>query len=405
MSAFRDITNHLISYAVQFKEVKSAYDLRDQNYEWFDKHNVNGYAKHYLHSACSMAMGIVKSWREIGEARLPHLYRPVLRIDQMLVKEKGRSSNSLKLQVTTKPHQYVILDLQKINHKKFQEWSKNKIGEITITMDAVCLPFQTESLILPMKECKKAPVTGIDTNFEHLDLSNTTGIGLVSRIDLGKITGIQRRMKKKRESIQQAIPTNLQKQHAVLRKYKKREQNRVKDVILREIAPAVSAACKDTIIIREDLVDANKDIMRESMKFNKGTKKEKRFHVRLNNWMHGMLWKRVEEIHPFPVEAVYARGTSSKCPFCGSAVAHPEWNISVCANCGTFDRDALSSISVAMRGQKYLRRAPFPPSVVASLREQSVLGNDGPQKARPRHENRCEAMTGDAPKVWMAERG
>lgn len=380
---FQNITNHLISYAL-YKRTTSVFILRDEQYEWFRENYGGKYAVHYLHSACSYAMGIVKSWREVGQAKLPHLYRSVARLDQMLVKVKEITSNSVKLQITVAPRQYVIVDLD-IKHRKFREWSKYKLGEITIHKDTVDLPFQ-----VPDKKSNSPRAVGIDLNFNHADLASSDGD--IDRVDLSEITTIQKRMKRKRESVRKSIPNNLKKQRKVLKKHKKRERNRVKEVIYTK-AEEILAKAKDHIIIFEDLSTTTEECLKDAG--------GKVFRAKLSSWAHGKLQAVVDQNSSTKTKYVYAGGTSSYCPFCDSKLAHPSWKESVCPVHGIFDRDSLASIAIAMRGQKFLRRAPFPPSVIASLFEGSVLGHGD----MARQENRIDLMTRDASNVYVSPHG
>jgi putative transposase len=383
MSDFRDMTNHLLAYALH-KRIKSVYDLRDQQRKWFETHYRPKYAVHYLHSTCSYAMGIANSWRKNGKFKLPYLQRPIAKLDQMLVKIKEKTDTKLKLQITIAPRQYVYLDLP-IHHKKWKEYSQYKLGEITIHDGYIDLPFQVSNI-----KRKSKYISGIDLNFNHADIA--TSKGKIKHVDLSRITQIQQNMKRKRESIQKSIPTNLKKQYLILGKYKNREHNRVNQVILdksKEISKSVGASA----IIFEDLTNISQNT------FIKLTKKSKLFKYKLGVWVYNKLQQKTEQYHKYPTYYVYPQGTSSHCAFDGSKVKHPNWNLSVCNKHGTLDRDKNASVNILERGRKYLRGEPFPPSVWQSLFEQSV--HDNGRKSKVWHENRNDAMTKDTTNVNM----
>lgn len=382
MDLFREVVNHLIAYELQHR-TRSKFKLRDANYDWFHKHVHGRLAVHYLHSAASFANGIVKSWREVGQAKLPHLYRLVMKIDQMLARVKRKDDKGIKLQVTLAPRQYVMLDLP-IHHKHWKDWSQFKLSEITIRPDSVELPFQTSE----PKRRERKHSAGIDLNFNRAVIA--TSDGKMHEVDLSPITRIQAAMKKKRERLQRAIPTNLQKQRKVMAKYRKREQNRVKEQV-RQKSKELLGLVGNRNIVLENLKTTTSECLKDA--------KGKKFRAKLNSWPHGRLQDdMVQHSHTTGVE-VYARGTSSTCPFCGGLVTHPTWRQSLCPTHGLFDRDWLASVSIVQRGQIALQGQPFAPSVVASLQKQSALGNDGARTSRTRLENRCEAMTGDAPNL------
>ena len=216
-----------------------------------------------------------------------------------------------------------------------------------------------------------------------VDIANN--LGGIHTVDLTPITTIQRRMKRKRESIQKSIPNNLQKQQKVLRKYKNREHNRIKELLISK-SKEISSLCEGSIIIFEDLSTTTEECLKDS-------------YDREYNWVHGGLQEQVEQRHPYPVRYVYARGTSSFCAFetrdKPERVEHPKWGLSICTNHGVLDRDKNASVNILKRGLKYLRRDPFPPSVETSLLEKSVLGN----VTVTRQENRNDVMIGDIPNV------
>ena len=381
MDLFREVTNHLIAYELQHR-TRSPYKLRDANYAWFREHVHGRLAVHYLHSAASFANGIVKSWRKVGEARLPHLYKPVLRLDQMLARVKRKDSKGIKLQVTLAPRQYAMLDLR-VKHKHWKDWSQFKLSEVTIRTDSVELPFQTQEIHTKAKHS-----AGIDLNFPVVAIA--TSDGRIHEIDISQVPRIQRAMKAKRERVQRKLPTNLAKQRKVLRKYREREHNRVENV-LQHKSKEILGLVGDRNLVLENLRTTTKECLKDA--------KGRKFRAKLSSWPHGRLQEILAQNARGKTVEVYARGTSSTCPFCGGPVTHPTWRESLCPTHGLFDRDMLASVSILARGQVALRGQPFAPSVVASLQEQSALGDDGARTPRTRPDNRCEAVIGDAPNI------
>ena len=378
LSDFKDMTNHLLAYALH-NRITDAFKLRDSQYDWFHK-NYNGrYAVHYLHSASSYAMGIAKSWREVGKSRLPHLKRPVARLDQELVKCESIGDYGLRFRITLAPRKFAYVEIPFIHHKKFKAWSQYKIGEITIHgYHSVDLPFH-----VPDDKLDSVQMAAFDMNFEHVDIAFSDG--RLQKIDISKITQIQARMKKKRDSIQKSIPNNLAKQQKVLNKYHRREHNRVKQV-LEDKGKEIAKATNGCVLLMEDLKDTTKDCLKKSKKkkpkSSKGKKKQKVFNDKLSKWVHSGLQDTIEKNATCRTKKPSAKGTSTYCPFCTmdnkrTKLTHPKYHISQCSNHGIFDRHLLSSIAILERGRRYLRRAPFPPSVASSHLKGSVLGNEG----------------------------
>lgn len=343
---YRNMVNYLIDYSVD-NDVYNAFKLRDSNKEWF-KSNYN-YASHYLHSASSQAVAMVKSWnKKKRKGSKPVQHKLIAKLDQMIGRTKV-VDNNLLVKITIQPRVYEEFLIPMSFHKKLKEYSTSKIGEITIGENYVYLPFQYD-----IPKVTKKNTVGIDINFNSMELSSDDGI--TDKIDLSDITKVQNNMMKKRKKIQTKLSKNPQKLKKLYNKYHRREHNRIKDRCHKK-ANEVIEKVGDRNIVMEDL----KNIRNQSSK-------GKKFNRGLNRWIHGKLMNFIEYRSSGIFVTVNPRGTSSCCSVCGGKVTHPTWKVSKCKNCKiTVSRDGNASINILNRGYSYLWSVPLPPNVVTSL--------------------------------------
>jgi len=345
---FRSMVNYLLDYAVENK-VNNPYTLRDENKKWF-KSNYN-YASHYLHSASSEASAMYKSYKIVlmkgRKTKKPVKHNLTARLDQMIARYETQVKGIL-IKITIQPrniYQFIV----PYKNKNIEKYLGSKIGEITITANKICLPFQYE-----IKKQKMDETVGIDLNFNNLTLSFDNG--RTEFIDLLNITKVRDNMFKKRRKIQLKLSKNPQKLKKLYSKYKNREKNRIKDRLHKK-ANEVIDKVGDRNIVFEDLTG-----------IGKRKKRSKNFNRRLNGWIHYRLKKFIVYRSKSKIIEVNPRGTSKRCSGCGSEVNNPTWKVSYCRKCKRFmDRDGNASINILNIGHKLLWGAPLPPNVVTSL--------------------------------------
>jgi putative transposase len=311
---FRSMSRHLVRVALDGHH-RSAISLRKETKDWFAASWRSRYAAHWHHSACSTAVGIARSYwrlqRQRAKGKLsppsePNPHRLMARVDQELVRIKGED-----LVVTVRPRTYLrfaLADAKK--HRRWAEWSKFDLGEVTLLPRHAVLPFQ-----VPEKEKVQAPgFVGVDLNLNHANLLSDDGVR--AEVDLSILSRIQRDGQKRRENVQKAIPQNLRKQRRVLRSCRGRQANRAKDHIRKVVAPAIVEAAGGRTIIFEDLSAEEQMVV-------KGPGKDLR--RKLSRWAVGLIQQEVGRRSPARTVCVNPRGTSSECPRCGGRVSHPEW--------------------------------------------------------------------------------
>ncbi|MDE1822171.1 MAG: transposase [Euryarchaeota archaeon] len=335
LSDFRAMSNHLIAHA-HHHHLDSAFDLRERNYAWFRQNYEGRYAIHYLHSAASFAAQHAKSWRKLGgdTTRLPHVESPIARLDQMLVKTKVKEENHLVLQLTLAPRQWVLLDLR-VHHKHWAEWSVSRMGELVIVPDGVRLTFQYDDVHTVGKG-----FAAVDLNFDRAVMA--TSDGEVTEVSLKDAMEVQKHHRWKRHAVQRHTSHNAGKQQKLLHRDRGREHDRV-DKLVHDHAKEIGGAAGGKRLVMEDLSSTTRECLKDS--------DGRTFRAKLSSWPHGGLQRVLSYRYPHGTKEVYARGSSTFCPFCGARVVHPTWKTSRCGGCGlSYDRDALAAVNLLVRG-------------------------------------------------------
>jgi len=354
------------------KKIPPDRELRDLAKDWFVEYYKSIYKVHYLDSAASFAMQLIKSWRSNGGDinRLPYLRKPIARLNNDLYSiERSKKDGSLRLKVTIAPHKFVTMNI-KVEHRHFVEWSKNRPGALVILPSGLRLCFTDDS---PVKRSKKT--VAYDFNFKRVIFSKDNGEQLES--DLSDVMAIQENHRRKRISVQRTLRHNPAKAQRLLEKNRGRETNRVDDRLHKKIHgrdSEIKGFIQGHHLGVEDLTGITQDILKDDH--------GRRFNVRMSSWIHGKFADIITHHHP-DSELYYTRGTSRYCPFDGSPVTHPSWKESKCPVCDvTYDRDWLESVHGLVRtlpprhkkGQKWKTAGEvLPKKVVERLKRQSRI--------------------------------
>lgn len=363
---FRAMVNRLISWGL-YTRIHDAWEMRDSNYDWFASNYGGRYASHYLHSACSVASQLLASWLQVGGnlSKRPYMQNPFARLDQMLVKKSKVDRERVRLRITLAARQLVYIDLA-IRHKQWHKYSKYRLGELVIVPDGIRLLFQ-----VPDSREKSATLAGVDLNFNRVVIA--TSDGRVEEMDISRASEIQQNHRERRERMMTRLPAGSPKLRKLLQREGNRERHRIQG-LLYEYRPEFLALLDGRSAFYEDLSTCTQDCLRDAS--------GKKFRTKLSTWVHNQFQQTMILGSPKVSDWVYARGTSSYCPFCGSGVEHPTWRISRCHECSRdFDRDRLSSVSVLVRGMTthrkgepwVLARDALQPDVIKLLREQCII--------------------------------
>ncbi len=390
MDDYKNIVNHLLSYGIHHKiglekhyyplaltdisnkpkPIPPDRELRDSNKEWFVKYYKGKYMTHYLDSASSFAMQLIKSWRTNGGdiTSVPHLRKPIARLNNDLyIIQTSHSDGIIKIEIKIAPHKSVIINTR-VNHRHWNEWSKNRKGALVIVPNGLRLCL-TDDIVIP----KSKESVAYDFNFDRVVMAKSDGE--IKEVDLSDILLIQKRHKAKRESVQKTMAHNPEKAERINRKNSGREHNRVKDLLHKKIHGKnneILSFIGNRHLGIEDLHNTTKDILK--------TDNGRKFNAKISNWIHGTFEQIIAHHHP-DNNLYYTRGTSRYCPFCNSILAHPIWKQSKCPIHGLFDRDRLEAVSGLIRTNiKHKKGEPwalvnnvFPSNIEAKLLSSSLM--------------------------------
>jgi hypothetical protein len=303
--------------------------------EWFERTWRPRYAAHYHEAACAVAAQQLMSWQALGgnTSSRPYLSSPQMRLRKDLFKA-SLGGNRLKVRVVTAPHKFVTFETT-VYHGRLNRYAAGPIGEMTLHEDYLDLVFSS-----PDNRPRAKKNAGMDTNFNSIEIALDDRI---EKVSLAKIIEIQQRYKEERKCIRRAITKNLKRQWRVLSRRRKREHNRIEQIIHKEVIPEILAKTKGYNLAWDNLSQTTQNCIVDS--------EGKKFHERLSAWVHGEIHKVANDKSPYkPLRPVYTLGTSTFCPFDGSKLKHPKWGLSKCDECGkTYDRDALGAISGKLR--------------------------------------------------------
>ncbi|MFZ2412273.1 MAG: hypothetical protein WAW23_11930 [Candidatus Methanoperedens sp.] len=380
MEDYKIITNHLINSGLHHKiglekhyyplaktdtsgkpkPIPPDRELRDINKPWFIEHYKSKYAVHYLDSAASFAMQLIRSWRSLGGdiTATPHIRKPIARLNNDLYTiQDSKPDGTMRIRITTAPHKSVVMDT-KINHRRFSEWSLTRPGALVIVPSGLRLCFTDDTTV-----SKSTESAAYDFNFNRVVIARSDG--QIKVVDLSDVMAIQKNHKAKRESVQKTMAHNPEKAERIIRKHGKREHNRVKDLLHKKIHGKnneILSFVGSRHLGVEDLHGTTQDILKD----DRGNV----FNAKMSSWIHGQFEDIIVHHHP-DSKLYYTRGTSRYCPFCSSKLTHPIWKQSKCPNCGLFDRDILEAVSGLIRTNTIHKKGE-PWALVSDIFPQSI---------------------------------
>jgi putative transposase len=342
---FRDMVNFCIDYAYR-RRITSYAKLRKGVYEeWKRKWN---YSTHYCHSACKIALAILKSHRKRHGEGKPEARKLFTQLDPMLYKFYGD-----RIRISVKPRKFIFIKLKYGEYQKkfIDAWKEGKLktGEITINKTKVIIPF------------KKWVDLQNPNDWMAIDIneSNITGVGSnphILRID-HELRAIHTTYFIIRRRIQKLAKYKPKTAQRLLKKYSDKERRKTRDLCHKISRIIVDFAKQhDFGIMMEDL---------------KGIKQRIRYGRIMNRRLHSWNCRKLQfyieykvKLEGLPVIYVNPRGTSTLCPICGGKLASNGHRQLRCSKCGyENDRDITACLNILrMRGaplpQKAINEAP-----------------------------------------------
>jgi putative transposase len=184
---------------------------------------------------------------------------------------------------------------------------------------------------------------GIDVNERNVTWSDSSG--LVRKEDSSAIAELKERYKAIRAKISKRTSRDRRIQRRLLSKYGKREKDRTAQAIHRITRRVVNhAKTNGQAIVIEKLKGIRK-------LYRKGNGQGKSFRGRMNSWAFREIQRQTDYKARWegnPVYYVDPRGTSRKCPDCGSSLIELEGRRLYCPSCDkTEDRDVVASKNLA----------------------------------------------------------
>ncbi len=289
-----------------------------------------------------------------------------------------------ELDITIHRRRHLRIDLSGIRNPLFQKYGELSNWNFRLTVTDRALLFQ---FCLPRALRISTESVGVDVNMPSAGYAGSDGSA--GSVDLRPVTRVQGAMARKRTSIVHSIPRDLHLQHAVLRRTKYRERNRV-DALLHAASNELLREVRDRNIIFEDLRRTTDECLRVT--------RSRDARRRLAVWTHGRFQRLVTYKAHTTVVRVNPLGTSSECPRCGGRLDHPEWRRSICVDCqGDWHRDRVAAINILSRGQAALRGAALPPRALNGLLEASRWGlNSTPLDSPMRDDEAKKNESGEA---------
>jgi putative transposase len=333
---FREMINFCIDYAYR-RRITSYAKLRKGVYEEWKRRW--SYSTHFCHSACKIALAILKAYRKRHKEGKPEAKKLFMQLDPQLYKFYGD-----KVRISVRPRNFIFINLKYGEYQKrfIDAWREGKLktGEITINENKIIIPFKKEVDLANPKDW-----IAIDINE-----SNVTAVSSnphVLRIDheLRTIHTTYFTIRRKIQRLTKYKPKTAQK---LLEKYSDREKRRTRDLCHKISRGIVDFARQHNLgIVMEDLRGIRKRI-------NKGRMLNRRLH----SWNFRDLQFYVNykaKLNGLPIEYVNPKGTSSLCPVCGEKLA-PNGHRQLKCRCGyENDRDITACMNMLR-----MRGAPLP---------------------------------------------
>jgi putative transposase len=343
---FRDMINFCIDYAYK-RRITSYAKLRRGVYEeWKRRWD---YSTHYCHSACKIALAILKKHRKNKKEGKPEARKLFMQLDPQLYRFYGD-----KIRISVRPRKFIFINLRfgEYQRKFIDAWREGKLktGEITVNEDKIIIPFKREVDL------------GNPSDWIAIDINESNVTAVSSNPHVLRIEHELRTVHTTyfiiRRRIQKLIKVKPKTAERLLKKYSDRERNRTRDICHKISKEIVDFAKQHNLgILMEDLKGIRKRI-----------KRGRRMNRRLHSWNFRKLQLYIEykaKLNGLPVEYVNPRGTSSLCPICGGGLAPNGHRLMRCPRCGyENDRDAIAGINMLR-----MRGAPLPLKATEALAE------------------------------------
>jgi putative transposase len=324
---FRLMCNDAIRIALKTKP-KSKFRLIELAYPRLKEYGLH---TNYILSACEVAYSAFKNPRRKAD---PYVRRRFIKLDN-----QAYTLNHLIVRIPTRPRRFVYLTLRASNyHLSFTHDPGLKRGCITLSDSALAISFSKEIL-----ETVPRGRIGIDVNERNVTWADS--LGVIRKEDTSAVGELKERYKAIRAKIAQRTANDERTKRRLLSRYGKREKDRTSQAIHRVTKRIVNhAKTNGQAIVMEKLTGIRK-------LYRRGNGQGKSFRGRMNSWMFREIQRQTDYKARWEGNRVYyvsPRGTSRKCPDCGSSLVELEGRRLWCPLCDkTEDRDVVASKNLA----------------------------------------------------------
>lgn len=333
MEDFRLMCNDAIRIALTYEKehygqkVKDRFRLIELAYSRLKEYGLH---THYVLSACEVAYSV---YRNKDRKSAPYFKTPFLKLDNQTY-----SLNHLLLRIPTKPKHFIYLTLQGSDyHLSYTEDPSLKRGSITLTDRNLNIALSKETA-----EVEPLGQIGIDVNEENVTTSDSSGQTI--RYDTSEILDLKERYKAMRANIGRSTRQDDRISQRLYAKYGRRERNRTTQRLHNVTKAIVKNAAKNKFAIVMERLKGIRKLYR------KGNGQGASYRGRLNGWAFHEIQRQIEykaRWDGIPILYVNPRGTSRKCPDCGSPLVELEGRRLMCPSCKqTGDRDVIASKNI-----------------------------------------------------------
>jgi len=323
---FRLMCNDAISIALK-ESPRSRFRLIELAYPRLKEYGLH---THYILSACEVAFSAYKDKKRRSR---PYIRRPFIKLDNQTY-----TLNHLVVRIPTRPRRFIYLTLHASNyHISFASDPGLKRGSITLNDSMVAIAFSKETA-----EVETGGRIGIDVNEKNVTWADSSGVA--RKEDMSDVAELKERYRALRAKIAQRTSKDRRIRRGLLSKYGRREKHRTVQAIHRVSRRIVERAkANGQAIFMERL----KGIRRL---YRKGNGQGASFRGRMNSWTFREVQRQIEykaRWEGIPVRYVNPRGTSRKCPKCGSSLIELEGRRLMCPSCNQIeDRDVIGAENI-----------------------------------------------------------
>ena len=325
--------NEAIRIALKYEKehcgarVRSRFRLLALSYHHLKKFGLH---THYILSACEVAYSVYrnKDWKVA-----PVVKRGFIKLDS-----QSYTLNHLILRIPTRPRQWVYITLQMSNHQlSFLEDRALKRGSVTVTGNSVSIALTKE-----VADVEPLGKVGIDVNERNATWTDSGG--RTSKEDTSQVAEVKRRYREIRSKIASRTHKDGRVRLRLLSRYGKREKDRTISQLHRVTKKIVEHAKANRLcIVMENLNGIRK-------RYRRGNGQGRPYRGRMNSWTFREFQRQIEykaRWAGLPVTYVNPRGTSRKCPNCGSPLTELEGRKLLCPSCNQIeDRDVIASKNI-----------------------------------------------------------